>query len=448
MDDADDKTALDRRNLLKLGTAAAAGMLLAPGLAEAQSTGAQSTGAQRPGGPLPPPSAVDVGHVEGGKVRFPPWRAAADTPSAPPPSPLPPEQRVGFAIVGLGRLALEEILPAFARSMKAKPVALVSGSPEKLAAVAKQYGIPADHCFDYASFEKLRDLPDVKAVYIVLPNGLHREYTERAARIGKHVLTEKPMSTTSADARAMVAACAKVNVKLMVAYRIQFEPYNTRLMEWTRARKYGRLVGMSAINVQTTAPDGAEQWRHKKALAGGGSLFDIGLYCINTARFLTGEEPVSLWATQFSPPGDPRYAQVEETNAFTLRFPSDALVQCFCSYGARDDKHQRLNFETAAVDMPNAYQYEGQRLTVIGREGDATSLDEIVLESKNQFAAEIDHFATCLLEDRRPRTPGEEGVQDHVIMEAVYESERSNRPATLKRYDTLDTFRGPPVTDA
>ena len=441
MDDTDDKTALDRRNLLKLGTATAAGLLLAPRLAEAQ-----STGAQKPGGPLPPPSAVDAGHVEGGKVRFPPWRAAADTPSAPPPSPMPPEARVGFAIVGLGRLALEEILPAFARSMKAKPVALVSGSPEKLATVAKQYGISADHCLDYASFEKLRDLPDVKAVYIVLPNGLHREYTERAARIGKHVLTEKPMSTTSADARAMVAACAKANVKLMVAYRIQFEPYNTRAMEWTRAKKYGRLVGMSAINVQTVAPDGAAQWRHKKALAGGGSLFDIGLYCINTARFLTGEEPVSLWATQFSPPNDPRYAQVEETNAFTLRFPSNALIQCFCSYGARDDKHQRLNFETAAVDMPNAYQYEGQRLTVIGREGDATSLDEIVLESKNQFAAEIDHFATCLLDDRKPRTPGEEGVQDHVIMEAVYESERSNRPVTLKRYDTLDTFRGPPVT--
>ena len=219
-----------------------------------------------------------------------------------------------------------------------------------------------------------------------------------------------------------------------------------RLMEWTRGKRFGRLVGMSATNVQTVAPDGAQQWRHKKALAGGGSLFDIGLYCINTARFLTGEEPVSLWATQFSPPGDSRYAQVEETNAFTLRFPSNALVQCFCSYGARDDKNQRLNFETAAVEMPNAYQYEGQRMTVIGRRDDATSLDEIVLSPRNQFAAEIDHFATCLLEDRKPRTPGEEGVQDHVVMEAVYESERSGHPVTLKRYDGLDTFRGPPVT--
>jgi predicted dehydrogenase len=449
MDDTD-RPALDRRNMLKLGTATAAGLLLAPGLAQAQAQAQAaapgSTGAQRPGGPLPPPSPVDAGHVEDGKVRFPAWRAPADTPSAPPPSPMPPEARVGFAIVGLGRLALEEILPAFAQSNKAKPVALVSGSPDKLRTVARQYGIAPDHCLSYAEFEKLRDLADVRAVYIVLPNGLHREYTERAARIGKHVLTEKPMAANSAEGRAMVAACARANVHLMVAYRIQFEPYNTRLMEWTRAHRFGRLVGMSAINVQTTAPDGAQQWRHKKALAGGGSLFDIGLYCINTARFLTGEEPASLWATQFSPPGDPRYAQVEETNAFTLRFPSNAIVQCFCSYGARDDKNQRLNFETAAVEMPNAYQYQGQRMTVIAREGDATSLDEVVLSPKNQFAAEIDHFATCVLENRRPRTPGEEGVQDHVVMEAVYESEQTGRPVTLKRYDTLDTFRGPPIS--
>ena len=288
MSDPEDRSALDRRNLLKLGGATAAGLILAPSVA------AQSTGAQRPGGPLPPPSPVDAGHVEGDKVRFPEWRAPADTPSSPPPTPLPPEQRVGFAIVGLGRLALEEILPAFAQSMKARPVALVSGSPEKLRTVARQYGISPERCYDYASFERLRDAPEVKAVYVVLPNGLHREYVERAARIGKHVLTEKPMAANSAEARAMVAACARAGVHLMVAYRIQYEPYNMRVMEWARAKKYGRLVGMSAINVQTVAPDGAQQWRHKKALAGGGSLFDIGLYCINTARFITGEEPVSL----------------------------------------------------------------------------------------------------------------------------------------------------------
>ncbi len=428
----DDPT-LDRRHLLKLGTATAAGLLLAPRAADAQH--------------LPPPTEVDTGKVVGGKVQFPPWRAAADTPSKPPPAPLPPEQRVGFAIVGLGRLALEEILPAFAQSTKAKPVALVSGAPDKLQAVAKQYGIAPEHCYDYAGFDRLRDDPEVKAVYVVTPNGLHREFVERAARAGKHVLCEKPMTVSSADGRAMVAACARANVHLMIAYRIQYETYNKRLMQMTRDHRFGRLVGMSAVNVQTTAADGDQQWRLKKALAGGGSLFDIGLYLINTSRFLTGEEPVEVWATRYSPPNDPRFAQVEQTNSFVLRYPSNAIVNCFCSYGARDDKHQRVNFATAVADMPNAYQYEGQRLTIIGRQDDATSQNELVLEHNNQFAAEIDHLATCVIENRRPRTPGEEGVQDHVIMEAVYESERTGRPVELKRYDTLDTFRGPPVME-
>ena len=218
-------------------------------------------------------------------------------------------------------------------------------------------------------------------------------------------------------------------------------------MRFVRDKTFGRLVGMSAVNVQTTAPDGAEQWRHKRALAGGGSLFDIGLYCINTARFYLGEEPTELWATSYSPPGDPRYADVEETNSFVLRFPSNAIVNCFCSYGARDDKYQRLNFETAAIDMPNVYQYQGQELTVISRQGDATSNDRLTLTAKNQFAAEIDHFADCVVQNRKPRTPGEEGVQDHVIMEAVFESERIGRPVQLKRYDGLDVFRGPPLAE-
>jgi predicted dehydrogenase len=184
------------------------------------------------------------------------------------PYALAPEQRVGFAIVGLGRLALEEILPAFAQSMKAKPVALVSGSPEKLRTVAEQYGIKPEACYSYESFDQLRDNPEVKAVYIVLPNAMHRLYAERAAKAGKHVLTEKPMSVTSRDGQAMVDACKRAGVKLMVAYRVQYEPYNRRAKEFVRSGKYGRMVAYNGINTQTVAPDGHLQWRHKKAMAG------------------------------------------------------------------------------------------------------------------------------------------------------------------------------------
>lgn len=159
---------------------------------------------------------------------------------------------------------------------------------------------------------------------------------------------------------------------------------------------------------------------------------------------MTGEEPVEIFATTFSPPGDPRFAEVEETVSFMLRFPSGTVANCFTSYGGRDDKHARMNLEKAAIDLPNCYQYVGQQMSVIGREGDATSRNELVLTAKNQFATEIDHMAECVLTGRNPYTPGEEGVQDHRLMEAIYDSARSGKAVHLPPMAGLDRFRGPP----
>lgn len=167
----------------------------------------------------------------------------------------------------------------------------------------------------------------------------------------------------------------------MIAYRVWYEGYNLRLAELTRSKTFGRLVGMSAINVQTVAENGAKQWRHKKVMAGGSSLFDIDPYCLNTARFMTGEKPTEIMATVYSPPEDPRYKDVEETVSFTLRFPSNTIANCLCSYGARDNKNQRSNFATAVADMPNAYLYEGQKLTITSRQSDATSEATLTLQS-------------------------------------------------------------------
>jgi predicted dehydrogenase len=425
-----DPNILNRRGLLKFTGIGAASALMA-------SKAAADT--------YPRPSSVDIGKVENGKVKFDPWRLPADTPSPQPAAPLPPDQRIGFAVVGLGRLSLEEILPAFAQSSKAKLVALVSGTPEKLRTVARQYGIASDACYSYDDFDSIKDNPEVKVIYVVLPNAMHREYTERAARAGKHVLCEKPMSVSSAEAKKMIEACEAARVKLMIAYRIQYEGYNRRLAELVRGETFGRLVGMTAINVQTVAEDGEKQWRHKRAMAGGGSLPDIGLYLLNTARFLTGEEPTEIMATIYSPPGDPRFREVEETVSFTLRFPSNMIANCFTSYGARDDKHQRLNFATAVADMPNAYLYEGQKLTIISRQDDATAEATLTLHVKNQFATEIDHMATCVIDDRMPRTPGEEGMQDHVLMEAIYKSAATGLPVKLDPVTKRDAFRGPPL---
>ena len=255
--------------------------------------------------------------------------------------------------------------------------------------------------------------------------------TERTAAGGKHVLCEKPLATSAADARAMVAACAKAGVRLMVAYRIQYQPHHLRVRQFVKDGTFGRIVGFTAGNVQTVAADATRQWRHKRAQAGGGALPDIGLYCLNTARFVTGQEPIEVFAHVYSPPGDPRYADVEETVNFMLRFPSGLVAQCMSSYGAREDKWQRLQMETATLEMPNAYDYQGQRLIIGQRQGDHKANNEVVLPRKNQFTAEIDHFAQCLRSGQTPRTPGEEGVRDHVIMEAIYRSAATGQPVKL-----------------
>ena len=392
-----------------------------------------------------PPAPIDLGRVEDGAVRFENWRGDADRPEPSPPAPLPPERRVGFALVGLGRLTLGQILPAFSQCKKARPVALVSGTPDKARAVAAQYGIPDRSVFSYGEIGRLADESAVSAVYIVTPNALHRDHVVAAAKAGKHVLCEKPMANTSAEAREMVAACDAAGVKLMIAYRCQYEKYNREAIRLVRSGELGRVSLIEATNTQVQGSP--EQWRMKSGLAGGGALPDIGLYCLNGARAMLGEEPVEVFARAWSPAGDPRYAEVEETIAFMLRFPSGAMANCAAGYGAHESKDLRLRLERGWIELADAFAYQGQRLRIAHRDGTRESLDEKKLGMANQFTLEIDHFAECILHDRRPRTPGEEGVQDHMVMEAIYRSAREGGPVALDPVTGLDAFRGPALED-
>ncbi|KQU05643.1 oxidoreductase [Methylobacterium sp. Leaf469] len=430
---------VSRRNLLRAGGLTVTGAALGLG------TGA--AGAQGLPGPSVP---ADTGAVQGGKVMFPNWRGAGDRVPPPPPAPLPPAQRVGFAVVGLGRLSLEEILPAFGETKRARLAAVMSGTPAKARLVAEQYGVPADAVYGYDGWERLAQNPNVRAVYIVTPNGLHRDHVVAAAKAGKHVLCEKPMANSSAEAREMIEACAKANLKLMIAYRCQYEPYNREVTRLARSGEFGKPRLIQAFNGQTTGLP--EQWRLRKALAGGGALPDIGLYCLNGVRALTGEEPVSVEASVYSPPGDPKFAEVEETVSFALRFPSGLIAQCMTGYGIHESRRLQLHTERADIDLRNAFAYRGQHLVVSHPDGAVESQDSRMLTAKNQFALEIDHMARCILDDRRPRTPGEEGLQDHVLMEAIYEAARSGRPVTVGpppgSAGGLDVTRGPELDDA
>ena len=416
-------TETDRRQILKLAAAAAAGASLAPG---------QAGAAEAP---------VDTGAVKDGAVSFPNWTAPTERPAAPPPAPLPPSERVGFAVLGLGRLALEEILPAFGEAKKARLVALVSGTPDKARLVARQHGIRPEAVYGYGDWDRIKADSAVQAVYVVTPNALHREAVVAAAAAGKHVLCEKPMATSAADCQAMIDACAQAKRHLMIAYRCQYEPYNRAVQAMVRDGRDGRALLYDAVNTQNMAAPG--QWRFVKALAGGGALPDIGLYCLNGGRFITGEEPVEVFAHTYSTPGDPRFKEVEEQVSFTLRFPSGLVAQCAASYGLHENRRLGIGMPGAAVSFDNAFAYTGQRLQVSHRDGEAEAVVDRRLAAKNQFALELDHMADCILTGRRPRTPGEEGLADQRIMEAIYRSAESGQPVALPKVEGLDTTRGP-----
>ncbi|MEA1831314.1 Gfo/Idh/MocA family oxidoreductase [Methylobacterium durans] len=437
---ADDDIHLSRRNLLRAGGATLTGAALAM-------AGPVSAAQNPPAGPAVP---ADTGAVQGGRIVFPNWRGAGDRTPPPPPAPMPLEKRVGFCLVGLGRLSLEELLPAFAESKKARVVALMSGSPDKAKLVAQQYGIPADAVYGYGEWDRLKGNAAVQAVYIVTPNAVHRDQVVAAAGAGKHVLCEKPMANSAAEARDMIAACERANVRLMIAYRCQYEPYNREVARLARSGAFGKPRLIQAFNGQTTGLP--EQWRLKKALAGGGALPDIGIYCLNTARALLGEEPVSVQAQVFSPPEDSKFAEVEETVSFTLQFPSGVIAQCLTSYGVHEARKLSVHTPAADIELQNAFAYEGQRLVVSHKDGKQQSRDNRVLAQKNQFALEIDHFARCVIENRRPRTPGEEGLQDHVLMEAIYEAARTGAPVKVGpppgAGGGLDVTRGPELDEA
>lgn len=386
------------------------------------------------------PQPIDVGVVRDGVIEFENWKGDADRPASPPPAPLPPEERVGFAVMGLGRLSLEEILPAFAACKSARLVALVSGSPEKARTVARQYGIAPDAVHGYDEVHELAADPAVQAVYVVTPNGRHRDDVLAVAQAGKHVLCEKPMANTVAEAREMVEACRAARVKLMIAYRCQYEAFNREAIRLIRSGELGRPRVLEAVNTQVQGP--GSQWRLKGPMAGGGALPDIGLYCLNGVRAMLGEEPVEVFARIVNPEGDERYATVEETMVFMLRFPSGAIANCATSYGAHESKDLRIRLEKGWIDLENAFAYRGQRLRVARRKADHEAVEELRLEAKNQFAQEIDHFADCIRRDAVPRTPGEEGLQDQLLMEALYRSAREGGAVAIAPVAGVDPFRG------
>jgi len=339
--------------------------------------------------------------------------------------PDPPGKKLGWAVVGLGSLAINQILPAFATCEKSRVVAFVSGHPDKAHKLALRYGVDPKNIYNYHNYDTIRDNPEVDVIYIVLPNGMHAEYTVRGHQAGKHVLCEKPMANNPAECQQMIDAARKADRKLMIAYRCRYEPYNQEAIRIARSGEMGPTQMILAdTGFKISDPS---VWRLHKQLAGGGSMMDIGIYALNASRYLTGEEPTELHAMIYSTPGDPRFQEVEEHVTFQLRFPSGTLANCSSSYGYFHQSHFRVMGTEARLVMDPATWYSG--LHMYKEQGN--TIETMDLPVVDHFAAEMDHMSDCVMQNKQPLTPGEEGLRDITIIQAIYRAAESREAVKL-----------------
>ena len=334
-----------------------------------------------------------------------------------------PKKMVRYAVVGLGHIAQVAVLPAFAHAAKnSRLTALVSGNAMKRKQLSARYDIP--HTYSYREYDRCLREGEIDAVYIALPNNMHRDYAVRAARAGIHVLCEKPMAVTAAECAQMIQSARRGGVKLMIAYRLHFDEANMTAVQMLHSNKIGppRLFN-STFTMQVRPGDIRVQRKF-----GGGPLYDIGIYCINAARYLFGEEPVEVSA--FSASGaDRRFKEVDEMTGALLRFPQDRLASFICSFGAADVSAYEVVGTKGRLHVEPAYEYVGalkQFITIDGKTKERT------FRRSDQFAPELLSFSDCILSGRNPEPSGEEGMNDVRIIEALLQSAKTRRPVTLK----------------
>ncbi len=339
-----------------------------------------------------------------------------------------PKRKLGYAIVGLGYYGLQTILPQFVNCAHSRVTALVSGDRAKAIATAKTYGVPETSIYDYADFDRIRDNPDVDIVYVCLPNSMHADYTIRAAKAGKHVMCEKPMAISVAECEAMIRACKTAGKKLMIGYRCHFEPFNLEAMRLARSGAAGKIRYVRSEHGFVQGDP--SKWRLKRALSGGGSLMDMGIYSLQAARYMTGEEPIAVTARESTDRRDPRFHEVEDMIEWTLEFPSGAIAGCQSMYSANQN-HILLMGDKGRVELEPATRYEGNRMWT-GRDGRETEITSPPPgPGKTQFAGQLDYLAECILDGREPIVSGEEGLRDMRIVEAIYRSVRERRTVKL-----------------
>lgn len=321
-------------------------------------------------------------------------------------------KKIRYAVVGLGWFAQSAAMPAFANTDNSELVALVSDDPTKLSELSKQYGISKTYTYD--EYETCLKSGEIDAVYIALPNHLHLEYTSRAAQAGIHVLCEKPMAITPLECEQMIQVCEQNQVKLMIAYRLHFEEANLRAAKIVQSGQLGEPRIFNSLFTQQTEAGNIRVEQDK----GGGTLDDIGIYCINAARYLFQAEPIEVFATAANN-GEERFKEVDEMTSVILRFPGERLATFTVSFGAAKSSSYHVIGTKGDLRVSPAYTWEegmSHTLTIDSEKQEQT------FEAYDQLAAEFVYFSNCILNNKQPEPSGEEGLIDVQIIQSLYQS--------------------------
>jgi predicted dehydrogenase len=320
-------------------------------------------------------------------------------------------KQLRVALIGLGSYATR-VAEAMKTCKNAKLVGAVSGTPSKLEKWMKDYDLPKENCYSYTNFDKIKDNPNIDLVYVILPNSMHHEFTLRAAKAGKHVLCEKPMSVNVKQAEEMIAACKTANVKLYIGYRMHYEPFTRELIRLRTSGELGKILFVnSSLGFKIGDPT---QWRLKRALAGGGAMMDVGIYSINGARYATGEDP--LWVVAHESKTDlEKFKEVDETIVWQMGFPSGVVANCATTYNFNCPELLHVSGEKGFVELSPCYGY--------GPIKGKTHKGVMDQPAVTHQTLQMDGIADCILNNTPDlKMDGNEGLKDMKIIEAIFKS--------------------------
>lgn len=339
------------------------------------------------------------------------------------------KRSVGYAIIGLGGFA-NYVIPRLKSCSKSKVAALVTADKNKAKEWINRYQLTHCAIYGYEEFNQISKDKNIDAVYIATPVGTHEDFALRAFNAGKHVLTEKTMAANAEQATNMIAASQKVNRKLMVAYRVRYEPYNQACIDYAKNETFGKVSSIAAHKGFFIDDKlGKNNWRTQHKLAGGGALVDIGIYSIQACRYLAGMEPSEVFGFDHSTYGDQRFNEVEENISFNLKFPSGILATGSASWNYSLQNFFRVGTSKGYFELQPATS--NMNLRMIVKQDDIGLTGERSFPNIDQIPAMFDHFSTCILEDKEPKTSGEEGLKDLLVIEAIYRSIKEKRPVSL-----------------